>query len=61
MQAMAVSDEFPAFLEGAAITHKEDGTPDANILTKTEKSYRDYIVCDENGEDIGFLCEIDPS
>ena len=90
MQAMAVSDEFPAFLEGAAITHNEDGswtiktdwgestgfpgkaywvrygtkgdgTPDANILTKTEKSYRDYIVCDENGEDIGFLCEIDPA
>lgn len=39
---------------------KEDGTPDANILTKTEKSYREYIVCDENGQDIGFLCELDP-
>lgn len=39
---------------------KEDGTPDANILTKTEKSYRDYIVCDEDGNDIGFLAEIDP-
>lgn len=90
MQAMAVTDEFPAFLEGAAITHnedgswtietdwgkstgfpgkaywvrygtKEDGTPDANILTKSEKSYRDYIVCNDNGEDIGFLCEIDPA
>ena len=40
---------------------KEDGTPDANILTKTEKSYKDYIVCDENGEDIGFLSDIDPA
>ena len=90
MQAMAVTDEFPDFLDGAEITHnedgswtiktdwgestgkpgeaywvrygtKEDGTPDANILAKTEKSYKDYIVCDENGEDIGFLCEIDPA
>lgn len=34
---------------------------DANILTKTEKSYRDYIVCDEQGNDIGFLSEIDPA
>lgn len=39
----------------------EDGTPDANILTKKEKSYKDYIVCDENGEDIGFLSDIDPA
>lgn len=39
----------------------EDGTPDANILTKTEKSYKDFIVCDEDGNDIGFLCEIDPA
>ena len=89
MPAQPVSEEFPEFLEGANITHnedgswsiktdwgistgfpgaaywvlygtKEDGTPDANILTKTEKSYRDYIVCDENGQDIGALCEIDP-
>ena len=40
---------------------KEDGTPDANILTKSEKSYTDYIVCDENSKDIGKLCEIDPA
>lgn len=40
---------------------KENGTPDANILTKTEKSYNDYIVCDEDGKDIGFLNEIDPA
>lgn len=38
-----------------------DGKPDANILTKTEKSYKDYIVCDENGVDIGLLSEIDPA
>ena len=90
MPAMAVTDEFPAFLEGADITHnpdgswsirtdwgvstglpglaywvrygtKADGSPDANILTKSEKSYRDYVVCDENGEDLGLLCEIDPA
>ena len=41
-------------------TH-EDGTPDANILTKTEKSYTDYIVCDESGQDVGRLCDIDPA
>lgn len=40
---------------------KADGTPDVNILTKTEKSYQDYIVCDENGNDIGALGEIDPA
>lgn len=90
MPAMAVTDEFPEFLEGADITHnpdgswsiktdwgvstgfpgqaywvrygtKEDETPDANILTKTEKSYKDYIVCDGDGNDIGFLSEIDPA
>ena len=37
-----------------------DGTPDANILKKSERSYKDYIVCDESGNDIGLLCEIDP-
>ena len=90
MPAVAVSNDFPDFLEGADICDnpdgswsiktdwgvstgfpgeaywikygtKEDGSVDANILTKTEKSYREYIVCDENGEDIGFLCEIDPA
>lgn len=89
MQAMAVTEEFPEFLDGADIARnpdgswsiktdwgvstgfpgqaywirygtKSDGTPDANILTKTEKSYGDYIVCDENGKDIGYLSEIDP-
>lgn len=39
----------------------EDGRPDANILTKTEKSYNDYIVCDKSGKDIGYLAEIDPA
>lgn len=38
---------------------KEDGRPDANILTKSEKSFTDYIVCDDNGNDIGWLCELD--
>ena len=37
----------------------ENGT-DANILTKSEKSYRNYIVCDEDGVDIGWLYKIDP-
>ena len=90
MPAMAVTDEFPEFLEGADIKHnpdgswsiktdwgestgfpgeaywvkygtKEDGSIDANILTKTEKSYSEYIVCDSDGQDIGLLCEIDPA
>ncbi len=39
---------------------KPDGKPDANILTKSEKSYKDYIVCGEDGEDIGYLYELDP-
>ena len=34
---------------------------EANILTKSEKSYKDYIVCDEDGNDIGWLAEIDPA
>lgn len=38
---------------------KEDGTPDANILTKTEKSFKDYIVCNEDGKDLGWLSELD--
>lgn len=58
--AQKVNDKVPDFLEGANIRHNSDGTPDANILTKTEKSYKDYIVCDENGNDIGLLSEIDP-
>lgn len=39
---------------------KEDGTPDADILKKTYMSYTDYIVCDEDGQDLGPLWEIDP-
>ena len=38
----------------------QDGKPDANILTKSEKSYRDYILCMEDGTAIGRLCELDP-
>lgn len=55
------STEFPGKAYWVRYGTKEDGTPDANILTKTEKSYRDYIVCDENGKDIGFLYELDPA
>ena len=39
----------------------EEGVPKGYILTKSEESYRAFIVCDENGEDIGFLYEIDPA
>lgn len=38
----------------------EDGSIDANILTKSEKSYKDYIVCDDDGNDLGYLAELDP-
>lgn len=55
------STGFPGQAYWVLYGTKENGTPDANILTKTEKSYRDYIVCNEQGEDIGFLCEIDPA
>ena len=90
MSAMALTEEFPEFLEGADIFRnadgswsiktdwgvstghvgqaywvlfgfKADGKPDANILPKTEKSYKEYIVCDDAGNDIGFLSEIDPA
>lgn len=46
-----ISTGFPGVSYWVGYGTKEDGTPDANILTKTEKSYRDYIVCDENGQD----------
>lgn len=36
-----------------------DGKPDANILSTTEKSFRDYIVCDDAENDIGYLWELD--
>ncbi len=55
-----VSTGFPGKAYWVLYGVKPDGAIDANILTKTEKSYKDYIVCDENGTDIGMLCEIDP-
>ena len=55
------STGFPGKAYWVRYGTKEDGRPDANILTKTEKSYNDYIVCDEEGKDIGFLAEIDPA
>ena len=39
----------------------EEGVPKGYILTKTEESYMSFIVCNENGEDIGFLYEIGPA
>ena len=54
------STGFPGEAYWVLYGQKADGTPDANILTKTEKSYKGYIVCDENGNDIGLLSEIDP-
>lgn len=39
----------------------DDGTPDGYILTKSEETYKAFIVCDEEGNDIGLLCEIDPA
>ncbi len=54
------STGFPGKAYWVRYGTKPDGTPDANILTKTEKSYRDYVVCDEAGQDIGLLCEVDP-
>jgi hypothetical protein len=56
-----VSTGFPGQAYWVRYGTKDDGTPDANILTKTEKSYKDYIVCDEDGNDIGSLSEIDPA
>lgn len=55
------STGFPGKAYWVRYGTKEDGSPDANILTKSEKSYRDYIVCDEDGNDVGFLAEIDPA
>ena len=39
---------------------REDGTPSVNILTKSEESYNAYYVCDENGNIIAQLSQIDP-
>ena len=38
---------------------KADGTPDANILTKTEKSFDAYSVCTEDGQNLCTLREFD--
>lgn len=40
---------------------KADGTPDANILTRGEMSYYDYIICNEKGDDIGKLADLYPA
>lgn len=37
-----------------------DGIPKGYILTKSEESYKSFIVCDDDGNDLGYLCEIDP-
>ena len=39
----------------------EQGVPKGYILTKSEESYKLFIVCDEDGNDVGFLYEIDPA
>lgn len=52
------STGFPGESYWVLYGQKEDGTPDANILTKSEKSFREYLVCDEEGNDIGWLHEI---
>lgn len=36
----------------------EKGKLDANILTVTEKSFRDYIVCSKDGEDLLWLYQL---
>ena len=53
------STGFPGECYWVLYGKNEDGTPDANILTRTEKSFKDYLVCDENGEDLGWLSELD--
>ena len=53
------STGFPGECYWVLYGTNEDGTPDANILTKTEKSFKDYLVCDEDGEDLCWLSELD--
>ena len=53
------STGFPNECYWVLYGYNEDGTPDANILTKTEKSFKEYIVCDEDGNDLGWLSELD--
>ena len=56
-----VSTGYPGRAYWVLYGVKPDGTLDANLVTKTERSYMEYIVCDEEGHDIGLLCEIDPA
>ena len=57
-----VSTGFPGRAYWVRYGTKGDGTPDCNILTKGEKSYEDYLVCDEKGgEVVGRLADIDPA
>lgn len=53
------SSGFPGKCYWVLYGMNDDGTPDANILTKTEKSFKDYIVCDDEGVDLGWLYELD--
>ena len=55
------STGFPGEAYWVLYGQKADGTPDANILNKTEKSYKDYIFYDKTANDIGWLSEIDPA
>ena len=50
-----ISTGYPGKAYWVVYGIKEDGTYDVNILTKTEESYKQYIVCNEAGEDIGYL------
>ena len=38
---------------------KADGRPDANILTISERSFSDYFLCTEDGQNICTLAEFD--
>ena len=40
---------------------KNNGKVSATILTRDDESYNDYIVCDENGTNIGKLSELYPA
>lgn len=55
------STGFPRMAYWVRYGTKANGKPDANILTKTEKSYQEYFVCTEDGKIIGKLAEIDPA
>lgn len=40
---------------------KRNGKPNASILTTYDESYKDYIVRDDAGKDLGKLCELYPA